>query len=171
MSDSSTQVQLGLDAFNALPRRDAETLLDRCLSVPRWVDEVAGGRPYRDLAALRDQAKASAEGFTDDELETALASHPRIGERPESGTPFSRAEQAGVAGTDAERAQRIRTQNEAYEQRFGRVFLIRAAGRSADEILAELDRRLGNDDEAERRETVGQLRDIALRRLDQVVGP
>ena len=52
--------------------------------------------------------------------------------------------------------------------RFDRVFLIRAAGRSAPEILAELDRRLGNDDAAEREETVTQLREIALLRLRQV---
>ena len=41
--------------------------------------------------------------------------------------------------------------NREYEKRFDRVFLIRAAGRSSAEILAELHRRLGNDDETERR--------------------
>ena len=39
--------------------------------------------------------------------------------------------------------------NREYEQRFGRVFLIRAAGRSSSEVLAELRRRLGNDDATE----------------------
>ena len=46
---------------------------------------------------------------------------------------------------------------------------IRPAGRSAPEILAELRRRLGNDDETERAETVDQLRQIALLRLEAVV--
>ena len=59
--------------------------------------------------------------------------------------------------------------NREYEQRFGRVFLIRAAGRSASEVLAELRRRLGNDDETERAETVAALREIALLRLKDVV--
>ena len=49
------------------------------------------------------------------------------------------------------------------------MFLIRAAGRDGDEILAELERRLGNDDDAERAETVEQLRQIALLRLEQVL--
>jgi len=57
----------------------------------------------------------------------------------------------------------------AYEQRFGRVFLIRAAGRDADQILSELDRRLGNDDDAERAETVDNLRQIALLRLAEAI--
>ena len=58
-------------------------------------------------------------------------------------------------------AARLAAGNAAYEQRFGRVFLIRAAGRDAEQILAELDRRLGNDDETERAETVDNLRQIA----------
>jgi 2-oxo-4-hydroxy-4-carboxy-5-ureidoimidazoline decarboxylase len=49
------------------------------------------------------------------------------------------------------------------------VFLIRAAGRSAPEILAELSRRLDNDEVAEREETVSLLREIALIRLREVV--
>ncbi len=60
--------------------------------------------------------------------------------------------------------------NRAYEERFDRVFLIRAAGRDASEILSELERRLGNDDDTERDETLTQLRQIALLRLEQVVG-
>ena len=49
------------------------------------------------------------------------------------------------------------------------MFLIRAAGRGSAEILAELERRLGNDDETERAETVTALRDIALLRLERLV--
>ena len=55
--------------------------------------------------------------------------------------------------------------NAAYEGRFGRIFLIRAAGRSAPEMLAELERRLGNSAEAETSEAIAQLREIALLRL------
>ncbi|HEV7949033.1 MAG TPA: 2-oxo-4-hydroxy-4-carboxy-5-ureidoimidazoline decarboxylase, partial [Glaciihabitans sp.] len=53
----------------------------------------------------------------------------------------------------------------AYEARFGRVFLIRAAGRSRAEILSELTRRLELDDETELAIVGEQLRDIALLRL------
>ena len=49
--------------------------------------------------------------------------------------------------------------------------LIRAAGRSADEILAELKRRLDNTDEDEFAEVVTQLGEIALLRLEQVIAP
>ena len=69
----------------------------------------------------------------------------------------------------AAHAERLREANAVYEQRFGHVFLIRAAGRNSAEILSELERRLHNDDATERVETVTALRDIALLRLEQVV--
>ena len=62
-------------------------------------------------------------------------------------------------------ADAIADGNAAYEERFGRVFLIRAAGRGPDEMLAELTRRLGNDDDTEAAEALDQLRQIALLRL------
>ena len=60
----------------------------------------------------------------------------------------------------------LREGNIAYEQRFDRVFLIRAAGRSPQEMLAELQRRLTNDDDAEVAEVREQLRQITRLRLE-----
>jgi 2-oxo-4-hydroxy-4-carboxy-5-ureidoimidazoline decarboxylase len=135
-----------------------------CLSVPRWADDVLAGAPYADREALLAAADVAARSLSDSELEEALSAHPRIGER---GGSQSQKEQAGV---DASAAERLAAGNAAYEKRFGRVFLIRAAGRHAEEILAELERRLGNTDEAERAETVDNLRQIALLRLEAARG-
>ncbi|UUZ57934.1 2-oxo-4-hydroxy-4-carboxy-5-ureidoimidazoline decarboxylase [Nocardioides sp. B-3] len=99
--------------------------------------------------------------------EQALARHPRIGERADAAkhdAAFSRSEQAGVDRTDVDVARRLAEGNRAYEQRFGRVFIIRAAGRDAPEIPAELRRRLDHSDEAERAETIEQLTQIAVLR-------
>jgi 2-oxo-4-hydroxy-4-carboxy-5-ureidoimidazoline decarboxylase len=153
--------------FNALPEAEATGRLLTCLAVPRWAADVVDGRPYADLDALTKQAEAAAATLTDDELAAALARHPRIGERAGAGhdAAFSAREQATVAPDDE-----LTAGNKEYERRFGRVFLIRAAGRTAPEILAELRRRLDNDEATERAETVAQLREIALLRLPEVVG-
>jgi 2-oxo-4-hydroxy-4-carboxy-5-ureidoimidazoline decarboxylase len=153
--------------FNLLPGAEATARLLTCLAVPRWAADVVDGRPYADLAALTKQAEAAAATLTDDELAAALARHPRIGERAgaDDDAAWSAREQAAVV-PNAE----LVAGNEDYERRFGRVFLIRAAGRSAPEILAELRRRLDNDEATERAETVAQLREIALLRLPEVVG-
>ncbi len=158
-----------VDEFNALPADDARALVAGWLGVRRWVDEVVAGRPYSDTDELRNRAHDAALDLTDHELASALSRHPRIGERPSSNgaeARHSRSEQAGVKAADAER---LRAANLTYEQRFGHVFLVRAAGRSSADILAELRRRLYNDEEAERAETITALRDIALLRMEEVV--
>ncbi|MCB0894071.1 MAG: 2-oxo-4-hydroxy-4-carboxy-5-ureidoimidazoline decarboxylase [Nocardioides sp.] len=157
-------------SFDRLPEGEARAALAACLDVPRFVDEVLAGRPYGEAAVLEAAAAASAASLSDEELEAALARHPRIGERAGAGHDAAQSsrEQAGVDRSDAEVRQRLADGNRAYEARFDRVFLIRAAGRGAPEILAELERRLGNDDATERAETVRQLGEIMLLRLRQV---
>jgi 2-oxo-4-hydroxy-4-carboxy-5-ureidoimidazoline decarboxylase len=162
---------MDLHAFNAMPEAEAREHLTTCLAVRRWADEVLAGRPYADRVELADAASRAAATLTDTELDEALAGHPRIGERPSEGhaAAFSSREQAGVDGTDDTVAERLDAGNRAYEEKFGHVFLIRAAGRDAEEILSELERRLANDEGTERAETTGALRQIALLRLEQVV--
>jgi len=162
---------VSLQDFNTLPDDELRARLTACLDVARWVDEVAGGRPYASAEELEQVATASADAMTDDELEAALARHPRIGERAGAGhdVAHSTREQSGVDRSDAAVAQRLADGNRAYEERFGRVFIIRAAGRNAHEILTELERRLGNGDVDERLETIHQLREIAVLRLRQLV--
>ena len=162
---------VSVNGFNALPEAEATRRLLTCLNVPRWAAEVAAGMPYPDYDALAAKAEASATELSDDELSAALDGHPRIGERAgaKHEAEFSSREQAQVDRNDAEVMAALADGNRSYERRFGRVFLIRAAGRSSSEILAELRRRLGNDDETERAETVAALREIALLRMKDVM--
>jgi 2-oxo-4-hydroxy-4-carboxy-5-ureidoimidazoline decarboxylase len=168
---TGTRSGTSVSRFNALPEAEATRRLLSCLAVPRWAAEVAGGRPYPDLAALATRAEAAAAALSDDELAAALDRHPRIGERAGAGhdAEFSAREQAAVDHGDDGVIAELAAANREYERRFDRVFLIRAAGRTSAEILAELRRRLGNDDETERDETVTQLREIALLRLRDVI--
>jgi 2-oxo-4-hydroxy-4-carboxy-5-ureidoimidazoline decarboxylase len=162
----------GVQAFNDALADDLRPRLLSCLRVDRWVDAVVAGRPYADRDTLLATADGAARHLDDDELAQALAGHPRIGERasaPEHDAELSRREQSGVDRDDAAVARALAEGNAAYEARFDRVFLIRAAGRSAPEILAELHRRLENTDAAERAETVDQLRQIGMLRLQEMV--
>lgn len=158
-------------SFDALPDREVRALLRGCLDVPRWVDEVAAGRPYGDRGSLLAAADLAARSLSPEEVDQALAGHPRIGERPGTGhnAEASTREQSGVDPTAGDTAARLAAGNAAYEERFGHVFLVRAAGRTGEEILGELDRRLTNDPDAERVEVADNLRQIALLRLEQAV--
>ncbi|WP_084078724.1 2-oxo-4-hydroxy-4-carboxy-5-ureidoimidazoline decarboxylase [Demequina sp. NBRC 110057] len=145
---------------------DRDQLLD-CLRIRRWADELVGQK-LDTLEALLEASEASAAHLTEAEVDEALAAHPRIGERAAGEgreARFSASEQAASQSPDAGLADRLAAGNAAYEERFGRVFLIRAAGRSREEILAELERRLTNDPLTELNETSEQLRQIAAGRI------
>lgn len=161
-----------LAEFNQADRADAIAALRPCVDVTRWCEAVADERPYDSVEALVDRANAAAAPFTGAEIEAALVHHPRIGERADGETSeatMSRSEQAGVDPADADVQEALRAGNRAYEERFGRVFLIRAAGRRADEILASLQARLTHTDEEESHVVARQLREIALLRLKGVI--
>jgi 2-oxo-4-hydroxy-4-carboxy-5-ureidoimidazoline decarboxylase len=156
-----------LRAFNQLDADAAAALLRPCLDVDRWVSEIVSGRPYASTDDLLAAARAAANPLTGAELEAALAHHPRIGERARGASAeagLSRSEQAGLR-LDGDVQVQLAEGNGAYEQRFGRVFLIRAAGRSSTEILHQLQTRLRNDPDTEDEVVADQLRQIALVRL------
>lgn len=156
-----------------LTDRELREGLTACLAVPRWVDDVAGRAPYGSVDELLAAARDAATPLSPVEVDLALADHPRIGEQARGGgaaQDFSRAEQAASASEDDQLAAALAAGNRAYEHRFGRVFLIRAAGRTRPEILAELDRRLGLEPDAEVAIVGSELRDIALLRIPQLFG-
>lgn len=156
-----------LKQFNHAGRSQYIAILSPCLGIERWVSEVADSRPYSDLDAVLRKASTAAAPFTEDELNVALAHHPRIGDRVEgtgAEARHSRAEQASVSGADAA-AQALAEGNRAYERVFDRVFLIRAAGRDATEILTSLNERLQHSREEESVIIETQLREIAAIRI------
>lgn len=161
-----------LAEFDALPADEAEAVVAPCVAIPSWAAGLVAGRPYPDLPDLLAAARQLAAAWTDDEVDAALADHPRIGERHSGdgeSAALSAREQAGVDPADVEVQARLRAGNAAYEERFGRIYLVRAAGRSAEEMLALLEERLENDPATEIVVTKGQLAEIALLRLQTLI--
>ena len=155
----------GLARLNALPAEDAVAVLLGCCSAPGWARRVAGQRPFGSVGELLAAADAAWAARTPDELEVAMAGHPRIGERGLSAQ--SRQEQAGV-GSDAGTVRALQDANAAYEDRFGHVFLICATGRGPDEILAELRRRMAHDPATELQVAAAEIGKINALRLRQL---
>lgn len=156
-----------------LPEAELREGLAVCLHVPRWVDDVAERAPYSSLAELEEIARAAATPLSPEEVDQALSTHPRIGEKASgegAAAELSKAEQSSSASSDPALDQALADGNRAYEEAFGRIFLIRAAGRSRTEILAELNRRLTLDPDTELAVVADELRDIALLRIPQVFG-
>jgi 2-oxo-4-hydroxy-4-carboxy-5-ureidoimidazoline decarboxylase len=163
---------LTLARLNTLGADEATRLLRSCCAADSWLDAMLGGRPFASLDALLAASDTAVAALDDSGLEQALSAHPRIGERSSGGTheaAWSRTEQAGALTADDAVTAELAEGNRAYEQRFDRVFLIRAAGRSAEEIRDALRARLRNDHDAERSVVLHELADIVRRRLTGLV--
>lgn len=161
-----------LAEFNTAEPAVAAALLRPCIDVSRWVDALTAARPFASRAALLDFAASAANPLTPAEVAAALAHHPRIGDRPTAaGTEaaMSRSEQAGVDPADSAAADALAEGNRRYEAKFGRVFLIRAAGRTAPEILGALYERIENSPATEDAIVAQQLLEIAVLRLEGVI--
>jgi 2-oxo-4-hydroxy-4-carboxy-5-ureidoimidazoline decarboxylase len=161
-----------LDTFNDQPPDRAVAALRACNAAPRFAAELVAGRPYPDADTLVARAEQVARALPWEEVALALAAHPRIGDRVDgssSEAQASRREQGSLAGADDATRAALVDGNRAYEERFDRVFLVRAAGRSPEEMLAELRRRLGNDAETERTEATEQLAQITALRVRGLV--
>jgi allantoicase len=167
----------GLAVLAGATPEAAEAALLTCCGSTRWAREVAARRPFRTVDHLREVADEVWAALEPDDVTEAFAAHPRIGERAADSVEaqaagharWSAGEQAGTA--DAAEATRaaLAEGNRAYEERFGRVFLIRAAGRSAEEMLAALEERLRNDPETELEVATEQQRQITQLRLDKLL--
>ena len=160
-------------AFNAMPDDVAAAALSACCASTAWVRAVLAGRPYASAAQLFRAADTALAALNEDDIDEALAAHPRIGAAGDDGaetgtekTARSRREQAGVHDAADQTREALIVGNRAYEERFGHVYLVRATGRSADELLAILHRRLSNDPGTERavvRAELGEINRIRLR--------
>jgi 2-oxo-4-hydroxy-4-carboxy-5-ureidoimidazoline decarboxylase len=169
MGGESPGERAGLERLNGLPGGVAREELLACCSSARWAEEVASGRPFASAGEIMARSDAAVAGLTQADLEQALAGHPRIGDRSRAGAgAWSRQEQSGVAAADQAIVRALAEGNEAYERRFGHIYLVCATGRSGAELLALLRERLGNDPGTEwdvvRRE-LGKINRIRLRKL------
>jgi 2-oxo-4-hydroxy-4-carboxy-5-ureidoimidazoline decarboxylase len=169
MSDTTAPAGLGVAGLNGLPAADAERVLLACCGSPAWARALAAGRPYADAEAVLTAADAALAALAEDEVDAALAGHPRIGERTAAAS-FSRGEQAGLDGSAAAVREALAAGNRAYEERFGHVYLVCATGRSGEELLAVLQERLAHEPAHERTVLREELRRINRVRLSSLVG-
>lgn len=153
--------------LNALPEEQARAALARCCGAARWVAAVLAARPFTSDTTLLDTAERAWWGLGREDWLQAFAQHPRIGGR--TADQWSRREQAGVDAATAATRMGLAEGNRAYEERFGHVFLICAAGRAAEELLGELHRRLANDPATELRIAAGEQAKIIQLRLGKLV--
>jgi 2-oxo-4-hydroxy-4-carboxy-5-ureidoimidazoline decarboxylase len=165
----------GLTALNTAADEPLRARLRSCCKADLWVRRVLDARPYASEDELFAASDDATQALDDAGLGQALAGHPRIGERKSTHTgadragAWSRQEQAGVAGAEAELLAAMTAANAEYERRFGHVYLVCATGRSAAELLDVCRARLENDRETERAVVLEELAKINRLRLGKLL--
>jgi len=169
-----------LTRFNQLPAPAALRALLDCCSASTWAEQMTAGRPYASAEDAIRRSGTIVAALTVTDLARALAGHPRIGERPDLPGPaeagdgtsrvvgWSRREQSGVDAGDTTTKRALAEANLEYEQRFGHIYLVCAAGRTGTELLALLRGRLRNEPEDEWqvvRTELQKINAVRLRRL------
>ena len=160
---------IGLDGFNGLSDRQAMHALFECCSSSIWARRVAASRPFANRELLLDRADRVLAELPEAEIDLALDGHPRIGGKADNVS--SQREQAAVQSAGSDVLAALAEANRKYEERFGHVYLVCATGRTAPELLAILEERLGNDPETERRVLRVELAKINRIRLNRMLGP
>ena len=165
-----------LARWNAAPSDAAEMQVLPCCGSLKWARAMAARRPLKDEDVLLTTSDDVWRHLGEDDWMKAFHSHPRIGESKttaESETTeaaqkseaWARQEQETVAGADDAVKMALAEGNRAYEQKFGRIFIVCATGKSAQELLGMLRRRLLNDARTEFAEAAEQQRQIIQVRL------
>ena len=162
-----------LDEWNRADPAAARAVMLACCGATRWAEAMAAARPLTRIAALSETADRIWSTMQEADWLQAFACHPRIGERKVHTTgqsaAWSKQEQASAATTSDRILLELSEKNALYEQRFGFTYIVCATGKSAEEMLAILTRRLNSDRQTELREAAEQQRQIMQIRLGKWV--
>ena len=159
-----------LEQWNQADQQTATAAMLACCGSQRWAAQMIALRPLSSVSALSETADRVWATMHEPDWLEAFACHPRIGDRktapaPEQSATWSQQEQAGAHAAAKPVLDELAACNTLYEQRFGFTYIVCATGKTADEMLAILKRRLAHDRVAELKEAAEQQRQIMQIRL------
>ncbi len=163
--------------FNQLNPEIAKAEMLKCCGSQRWIDAMIDHFPFQDENAFFQKANDAwyGECVEKDWLE-AFSQHPRIGDMASlqkkfaSTKEWASAEQSGIKAATPGILEKLAKANQAYEEKFGFIFIVCATGKSADEMLQLAEARLKNQPDEELLVAMGEQQKITLIRLQKLIG-
>jgi 2-oxo-4-hydroxy-4-carboxy-5-ureidoimidazoline decarboxylase len=160
--------------LNAMDAAAARAALAGCCAAPRWVEAMLARRPWGDDGQLLTAADEAWSRMGESDWLEAFAAHPLIGDvdslrRKYAATKATAAgEQSGVAGAADDVLSELARLNREYRDHFGFIFIVFATGKSAEEMLAILRRRIENSRAEELRNAAAEQLKITRLRLEKL---
>jgi allantoicase len=170
----------GMRYLRAMPDPELEAALKACCGSSAWVDAMRdernqGGAAFVSLDALKLRAADIWTALAAPDWDEAFRAHPRIGEKKAAGGQsavaqgWSAKEQAGVDTASQATKDALHQTNLAYEEKFARIYIVCATGKTPEEMLAIAKERMGNEPAVELRRAIEEQRRITDLRLEKLV--
>jgi OHCU decarboxylase len=137
-----------LERLNLLPAGEAEIELLKCCGSTEWARQLIAQRPFDSVDDLIAKADRVWWSLAPRDWLEAFQSHPKIGEQQAAratsaeSQKWSTDEQSGVRNSAPDTMSALAELNHSYEEKFGFIFIVCAAGKSSEEMLAILRARL-----------------------------
>lgn len=164
-----------LQDINELPREQALALFHDCCAAQVWAEAMTDRRPYASTEALHAAARELWPTLTEADWLAAFEAHPKIGDmqslkaRYASTAALASGEQSGAREASEDVLVRLQAGNDAYQAKFGFIFIVCATGKSAEEMLALLESRLPNPRDTEMQIAAAEQAKISHIRLDKLL--
>ncbi len=165
----------GMTYVNALSPADAEATFRSCCGASAFATQMAAARPFASLEAMKAAAAKVWSGLGEDDWDEAFRAHPEIGGKKAEGpqtlrsASWSAGEQAQVPEASETTLLALAEVNARYRERFGRIYIVCATGKTAEGLLAIARARLENAPDVELRAAAEEQRKITELRLEKLV--
>lgn len=160
--------------FNELSVVQAESVLLGCCTSTRWASALVAQRPFTDAESLIKASDNAWQKMSEPDWLEAFDGHPQIGDvstlkqRYRHTQARASSEQAGVNTACDETLYALAKGNADYLKKFGFIFIVFATGKSAEDMLDLLNKRLSNTKAQELETAAREQNKITRLRISQL---
>lgn len=164
-----------LHEINTLSQPQLKEELMKCCGSSSWVKMMMTFFPADDMVELLEDAEEVWYQCSEEDWKEAFSHHPKIGDvesltkKFASTANWAAGEQSGVNAASKETIEALAAGNKEYEEKFGYIFIICATGKSAGEMLADLQIRLQNSPEVELEIAAEEQNKITKLRIEKLL--
>ena len=164
---------MNIEAFNHLSLSEKQAELFKCCGSTEWSHQLAENS-FSSLQELKSESDRIWNSLSEDDWREAFSHHPKIGDveslkkKFASTSHWASNEQSGVNAADADVLEALKHHNDLYEKKFGYIYIVCATGKTAEEMLDLLKKRLINNPAFERLIAAQEQNKITHLRLDKL---
>ena len=165
---------MNIETFNQLSFAEKQSELFNCCGSRAWSEALAKINSFKTLDELKNESDRIWFSLSEKDWKEAFSHHPKIGDveglkkKFASTAEWASGEQSKVREASEVILSELKENNDAYENKFGYIFIVCATGKSAEEMLALLKKRLINNPAFEGRVAAEEQNKITHLRLDKL---